>query len=873
VFSTWYSLDDERSWIAGPSYVRADLPASLQLGLMTNAVGPPDGLRAEVDFVRFGVPTTQADCTAPLAPRGPGPGPTAPTLRFTGPSGAAPLPLGTATTLTLDAQDVDGWVTHVQVYKDGAPVAALTQAPFVVPFVAQAPGRHVFTAIATDDSGRVGAATPLVLHVLDDDASLASKSDALDDPSSLDAWATLPGSRIASIDVGLSAAGKLTLIPEPILRHAWYADDTAPFLYKALTGDFVVEVDVRAGRTTDPTLAPRGAFGAAGLMLRDPDSSSPGRQRYVLYTVGQQHAGVAREAKTTVAAAGGSASTLFLNATPGGVSAARLRLCRVGPEVRFFYRHPGAATWTEEGYAAGTLRLGNGAGAPTPGVHGSAAGTPIRFVRTDLPPTVQVGLIAGTWAPPHETRAELDDVRFGAVQGPADCLRALPAPSPGVHTPAPDAGAAAPDAGAVVAPPDGGFAPDAVAPPAAPDGGFAPDVAAPPAAPDGGFAPDAVAPPAAPDGGFAPDVAAPPAAPDAGFVADAGSAADAGAPNPPAAPSLLAPAAANLGRWTWVSIPGSLCRDGSATGVGVKLRPGATRTMVFLDAGGACFNAQTCATNAARFGEPEFTTWRGGAGNAGLFSDAASSPVAGWNLVYVPYCTGDVHAGGVRDRDVPGGPARQQFVGRENVARAVAALTTHFGGTQAQVLLAGSSAGGFGATYNYGRVADAFAPTPVTLLSDSSLAVTDDAALAPCLRRQWDTLWGLDAGVPAGCAACRAPDGHGADDLPAYWPTAYPSGRFAVISSQADAILRQFWGFGAASCTGYAQVSSAVFTQAATRARDEVLIPTGAWSTYFVPGDGHVFLRDPQLGQTSVGGWTPAAFVREITTGRVLQVQ
>jgi hypothetical protein len=78
----------------------------------------------------------------------------------------------------------------------------------------------------------------------------------------------------------------------------------------------------------------------------------------VLYTVGQQHAGVAREAKTTVAAAGGSASTLFLNATPGGVSAARLRLCRVGPEVRFFYRHPGAATWTEEGYAAGTLRLG-----------------------------------------------------------------------------------------------------------------------------------------------------------------------------------------------------------------------------------------------------------------------------------------------------------------------------------------------------------------------------------------------------------------------------------------------------------------------------------------------------------------------------------
>ena len=52
-------------------------------------------------------------------------------------------------------------------------------------------------------------------------------------------------------------------------------------------------------------------------------------------------------------------------------------------------------------------------------------------------------------------------------------------------------------------------------------------------------------------------------------------------------------------KWTWVPVPGSHCRDGSATGFGINVNPASKNLMIFLEGGGACFNALTCGMNPA----------------------------------------------------------------------------------------------------------------------------------------------------------------------------------------------------------------------------------------------------------------------------------
>jgi hypothetical protein len=206
------------------------------------------------------------------------------------------------------------------------------------------------------------------------------------------------------------------LASSPVSHNHWYSDNQGPFLYTEVTGDFVAEVDVRVGRRDDLSLAPRGSFASAGLLVRDP-ASATGQQRWVMYNVGHQGGGIAREAKTTRPGNGGaSPSTLFLNTVIAGAGpTGKLRVCRVGSTLRFFHQHPGESDWIEEHFdAAATQVQPPGAGPTTPGV----AGGLLRFERADLPATVQVGLMAGVWDAPLETLATYDDFR---VRPTTDC--------------------------------------------------------------------------------------------------------------------------------------------------------------------------------------------------------------------------------------------------------------------------------------------------------------------------------------------------------------------------------------------------------------------------------------------------------------------
>ena len=267
-----------------------------------------------------------------------------------------------------------------------------------------------------------------------------------------------------------------------------------------------------------------------------------------------------------------------------------------------------------------------------------------------------------------------------------------------------------------------------------------------------------------------------------------------------------APIEAPADSWTFIPVPEAKCRDGSSTGIGVRLHPGATQVAIYFEGGGACFHDASCAINDVlqSWDESAFNAWVAATGSAGIFDTTRDdNPLRGWNMVYVPYCTGDVHAGAREHVDVPGdaAPKDQMFVGYTNVGYYLQRLVPTFAGAT-HVLVTGISAGGFGAAFNYDRIAQAFCGARVTLVDDSGPPMSD-SYLAPCLQKRWRELWNLDSTLPADCAACRGqPDGGGIVNYVDYLAKKYPSQQLGLISSSQDSIISLFFGYGQNDCAG-----------------------------------------------------------------------
>jgi hypothetical protein len=333
--------------------------------------------------------------------------------------------------------------------------------------------------------------------------------------------------------------------------------------------------------------------------------------------------------------------------------------------------------------------------------------------------------------------------------------------------------------------------------------------------------------------------------PSASLSGDAGS--DAGG-DAAAAPSM-AP------EWVWTPVAGTMCRDGSGTGFAVNLAsPPSTNLVIYLEGGGACVDTFFCSAIASpeTFGASQFSTWKSettGDANSGIFnrSDTAN-PVAGWNFVYIPYCTGDVFVGDRTDVTVPDPNVPvQQFVGYTDVGLDLDRIVPTFPGTT-KVLLTGVSAGGFGASANYVQTARHFGSTPVYLLDDSGPPM-EAPYLAECMQSEFASLWGM-GGALADCGSdCSNPSSYFID-FAKHVGAAYPTMPFGLIESSQDAVISLFFGYGNPgmcmnSTLPGASVPPATFT-AGLQDAEEKLAGTPNFGSFLLGGS-----RDTQ--HTSLG--------------------
>src|SRR5438477_2668545 len=148
-------------------------------------------------------------------------------------------------------------------------------------------------------------------------------------------------------------------------------------------------------------------------------------------------------------------------------------------------------------------------------------------------------------------------------------------------------------------------------------------------------------------------------------------------------------------QWQYVPIDGSQCMNGTPTGIGVNLGTSGD-LVIYMEGGGACFNDDTCkhAAHPNGWGPSDFGV-NIGPYNIGLFDRLDdANPFHDATFVFVPYCTGDVHSG-----SKPDGMGGRTFVGYFNVGHILDYLVPKSTAVT-RVIVAGSSAGGFGALIN-----------------------------------------------------------------------------------------------------------------------------------------------------------------------------
>jgi hypothetical protein len=251
----------------------------------------------------------------------------------------------------------------------------------------------------------------------------------------------------------------------------------------------------------------------------------------------------------------------------------------------------------------------------------------------------------------------------------------------------------------------------------------------------------------------------------------------------------MQPIVAPNDQWTWVDVPGSKCASGTQTGFAVNPHAGATDLVFYMQGGGECTTATNCwgpkpaatfltgfdSTTFAQFGVPKFPI---------LDRSNADNPLKAASQIFVPYCTGDLHAGRKEvDMQVNGMTKPTWFWGANDIDLFLARLVPTFPNVT-HIWIVGVSAGGFGTIIAYDQVASAW-KVRVDGIDDSGPPLlgqnqTKNGSLA---------IWGYTP--PTGCAApCDS-----YQDILAYDRQSQPNSRFGFLLYAYDTTISSRYGY------------------------------------------------------------------------------
>jgi Pectinacetylesterase len=256
------------------------------------------------------------------------------------------------------------------------------------------------------------------------------------------------------------------------------------------------------------------------------------------------------------------------------------------------------------------------------------------------------------------------------------------------------------------------------------------------------------------------------------------------------------------------------------------------KVVFFLQGGGACFSADTCNPSSGTY-DPNVDSRDDPALLGGIFDfGRPDNPFGDYSVVFVPYCTGDVHLGTNAAEYSP--ELTVQHKGWVNGTAGRDYLAENFPDA-AQVVVVGASAGSIAAPPYAGVISDQLPDAQITVFADGSGAYPD------ATNPQIVDLWGSSA------VRSTFPEYTGEWSLPRYFVAAGLHDREIVMA-------RFDFAFDAVQAEFMTMIGADTSDLKASMDSNEALIEEAGVTqhSYTAPGDNHTVVLDSQFYDTVV---------------------
>lgn len=316
---------------------------------------------------------------------------------------------------------------------------------------------------------------------------------------------------------------------------------------------------------------------------------------------------------------------------------------------------------------------------------------------------------------------------------------------------------------------------------------------------------------------------------------------------------VFASASASAQQWETVAPGGeTICSDGSPYRFFVH-RGDPSKLLIEFEGGGACWSGATCEAdvyNKTVTSDPEVARQTGQL--QGIYDRTnPANPLKDFTHVYIPYCTGDLHWGNAAAAytGLSGQPYVIQHKGATNAATAL-----NWAGANvpapSQVVVAGCSAGGYGAALWSAKVARAYPGARMVEIADSAAGVVPEGFFATTLK-SWNVADAWPAFIPDLDLARVDPATLSLPKLYTSVATFFPTASFSQFNTRTDTVQIFFYALskGSISTTDAVDWSAKMVANV-----EQISAENPNFRAYLAPGTEHCIINRPSFYTQAVGG-------------------